>query len=512
MTTPTRIPMHDFQAQCAMADQLCAQNYPHDVWVQVKHPDVTKQDKNIESRERRRIETALLECVNTTNSDPILRQVIALIQSYPLKPKWNQQVMSTDGMATFFNPFVTEVLSKSEVVAVCIHECGHQLYGDVVNHMTMEENYQNIFWAIPEESTTPDWANWLANIFIDPVVDRLAITANSPLVDTKFLQDHIKRIYILMDHVLTPCVKAGFSTDDMVLDALVSNGQWDAIYDGMEQNAGTQAKHDKWQILHKLALLMARTYEGSPASRDGGLGDVATNPNNNKNSVKTKQEAAVTNACKQAGVGTAGYGLEIPEPEPSNRVQDHLPEIISGMYEAMSYSYEQVDPVLAQEDVYLPEKVEPPGVVCVLLDVSGSVVYDPSSFPVLLGELSAALTDPRISSVVLIPYDWGDPDPENVVWLEPGEEITQSLSNMSGGGGTSFTEAFKYAEEHEDAAEFACIINLTDGWADFQADPDWTIPRIWVSTDRETYEMDESATHVVLPNRKYEAIGDDDDE
>ena len=515
-----KIPITDFYANINTAAQTATQNYPHDVWIELEKPDATKPDKNVLSRQKARIETSLMRAANTAHSSNIVKQVLALIQSYQLVPKWDKQVMSTNGLVTFFNPYVCQALSDAEINAVLIHECGHQLYGDVVQSMELRMRLAKTFWSVPEEANTIGWVSWLENTFIDPLVNSLALEAQGKLIDHQFLEDHNQRIYLTLSGALTPCItQAGGTTGDMMLDGLIHNEQWDDMYNMI--NTSKQAEHDKWHILHRLGLLMARAIDGPPPNTGpsgGALGGINSNNTNNKNTVKAKQQAAVSNACKSAGTDPGEYGIEIPEPVESNQVQDHLPAIINGLYDSIAYSYEQVDPVMAQLGSFLPVREDPPGVVAVALDVSGSVVWSKEEFALLLGELTSALDHPQIESILLVPYDYGTPNPDNVRYFETGEDIIAELSEengLSGGGGTDFTEAFKFIEEHEDANDFSCIINLTDGEADFDPDAHWNIPRIWVSTSRPTDDLDPTGTHVLLAGRYHGAVGgayDDDDD
>lgn len=133
------------------------------------------------------------------------------------------------------------------------------------------------------------------------------------------------------------------------------------------------------------------------------------------------------------------------------------------------------------QNIYLPSlRSEAVGTVAVYLDGSGSTATD---FPEFLTELASVMEETNPERVIALCWD------TRCTWEEEYDEFTdntaealmEKIAEMGAGGGTCFTDCFKYLEErYQTTPQVAIVITDMEFFGEWPEDPGY--PVLWVST------------------------------
>lgn len=133
------------------------------------------------------------------------------------------------------------------------------------------------------------------------------------------------------------------------------------------------------------------------------------------------------------------------------------------------YSFSRPNRRFMHQGLYLPGYIpNPVGHVVVPIDTSGSI--DDDILKVFASEVKGMFDESIITKLTLI---WADAAVQHVQVFEEGDEL---VFEPKGGGGTAFSDTFRYIEEH--CEDVAMTIYLTDlEVSDFGEEPDH--PVVW---------------------------------
>ena len=139
------------------------------------------------------------------------------------------------------------------------------------------------------------------------------------------------------------------------------------------------------------------------------------------------------------------------------------------------YSWRKPNRAYISEDEYLPSMIsEAAGHIAIIIDTSGSCSNYWSQF---INEMSAIHAELRPTQMTILHVDT---EVQHVDIVEPDEQFPNTP--ITGGGGTCFSPAFDYLNEHHPDVEAA--VYLTDLESnDFGEQPMY--PVLWVSTQRD---------------------------
>lgn len=193
-------------------------------------------------------------------------------------------------------------------------------------------------------------------------------------------------------------------------------------------------------------------------------------------------------ACSQAGADAGTMGLpELPRAKPIKF--DYV--ITAAVRDILSTpDYEQ-----AVRGLVVMNEEEQKINVCVMLDVSGSVVYDKEAWSALTSGVQTIADLDGIDMLTIIAYDHGHIRESNVVLDASGQNLARFFEQFSGGGGTSFDPPFRKFNELHERYDYDCVFNLTDGHASY-TDGLSDLPAVWLYTAKSTAHLDSSGTHM----------------
>jgi len=244
--------------------------------------------------------------------------------------------------------------------------------------------------------------------------------------------------------------------------------------------------HDK--AADEIYNLLPELPPGDGGSSDpGGCGEVRDNPSDGQ-----AQDAANRQAESEwkQNLAAAAHNAKMRGRMPAELeklVADALTPVVDWKSALRRFATERVNVEdswnkaqrrFIADGLYLPGKYsETVGPIAVFRDTSGSIYCDPNALQQFNGEIESIAVDVRPSKVIIIDCD---ADVQQVMEIEPGEEMPAGLTAAKGGGGTSFVPPFEYIEK--EGIEPKCIIYLTDGYGTFP-DPDSVhYPTMWIMT------------------------------
>ncbi len=221
-----------------------------------------------------------------------------------------------------------------------------------------------------------------------------------------------------------------------------------------------------------------------PAGNDpGGCGGVRK-PGDGSPAACAKAEAqaremaaAGQQAATAAGRGDLPGGLGI-------NVKAGLAPKVPGLYESLEqfvsrnaksdYSWTRPNRRYISSGIYLPGlSGEELGRLILLIDVSGSTLYDPSLLKKFAGIVNAVAEKYNCEIVAI----YHDTSVQKVVEWKASDG--PFVIETPGGGGTSHIPAFKHVAENDLMSDSACIVALTDLDSTFPKDPGY--PVLWVA-------------------------------